>query len=62
MVRGNVRVHPNCSTLIASLSSWRGPGGDAKNKSFSHIIDAARYIGREFLDTRARGAERVTLR
>ena len=62
MVRGSVSIHPNCSTLIAGLRHWKGPGGNAANKELSHILDAARYINREFLDTRQTDNRRVRVR
>lgn len=62
MVRGDVRVHPNCERLIQGFRHWRGPGGNAQNKELSHILDAARYIGREYLDTRQRSEDRIRVR
>ena len=62
MVRGSVTVHPNCSSLIAGLRHWKGPGGTAANKELSHILDASRYICREFLDTRHKDDRRVRVR
>ena len=62
MVRGDVRVHPNCERLIQGFRHWRGPGGNAQNKELSHILDAARYIGREYLDTRQLSEDRIRVR
>jgi len=62
MVKGSLTVHPNCEALIAGLRHWRGPGGTSQNKELSHILDAARYIGREFLDTRHRNTDRIKVR
>ena len=62
MVKGSLTVHPNCAALISGLRHWRGPGGNAQNKELSHILDAARYIGREFLDTRHRSTSTIKVR
>jgi len=62
MVKGSLTVHPNCEALIAGLRHWRGPGGNSANKDLSHILDAARYIGREYLDTRHRNTDRIKVR
>jgi hypothetical protein len=61
-VKGSMIVHPNCEALIAGFRHWRGPGGNAANKDLSHILDAARYIGREYLDTRHRNTDRIKVR
>lgn len=62
MVRGGLTVHPNCASLIEAFRHWRGPGGSAANRDLSHSLDAARYIGREFLDTRARTGAPLRIR
>jgi len=62
MVKGDMRIHPRCSNLVESFRHWRGPGGDQKNKDLSHALDAARYIGRSFLDTRAGGIQSLRVR
>ena len=62
MVKGSLTVHPNCAALVAGFRHWRGPGGNAQNKDLSHILDAARYIGREFLDTRHRSTSTIKVR
>lgn len=62
MVKGDLFIHPNCSSLIESFRHWRGPGGDQANKDLSHALDAARYIGRSFLDTRAGGIQSLRVR
>jgi len=55
-------VSPRCKRLIDSLRHWRGPGLDHANRQLSHAIDAARYIGRSFLDTRSGGAHSLRVR
>ena len=62
MVKGNVRVNPKCKALVEGFRHWRGPGGSQKNKDLTHVLDAARYITREFLDTRDRGADKIRVR
>jgi hypothetical protein len=62
MVKGSLTVHPNCAALVAGFRHWRGPGGTSQNKDLSHILDAARYIGREFLDTRHRSTSTIKVR
>ena len=62
MVKGNVRVNPKCKALVDGFRHWRGPGGSQKNKDLTHVLDAARYITREFLDTRDRGADKIRVR
>lgn len=62
MVKGDLHIHPRCSSLVESFRHWRGPGGDQKNKDLSHALDAARYIGRSFLDTRAGGIQSLRVR
>ena len=61
-VKGSMIVHPNCEALISGFRHWRGPGGNAANKDLSHILDAARYIGREYLDTRHRSTSTIKVR
>ena len=65
MARGegkDFHVHPRCKTLIRGFRHWRGPGGDSANKELSHALDAARYIGRSFLDTRSKGVQSLRVR
>jgi len=62
MVKGSLTVHPNCAHLVQGFRHWRGPGGTSQNKELSHILDAARYIGREFLDTRHRNTDKIRVR
>jgi len=62
MVKGDFRVHPRCKQLIESLRHWRGPGGSAANRELTHTLDAARYIGRSFLDTRTKGVQSLRVR
>lgn len=62
MVKESLFVHPNCTNLIQGFRHWRGPGGNSANKELSHILDAARYIGREFLDTKHRNTDRIRVR
>jgi phage terminase large subunit-like protein len=62
MVKGNVTINPRCKRLIDGFRHWTGPGGGQKNKDLTHVLDAARYIGREFLDTRERGSGVIKVR
>ena len=62
MVKGDLTIHPRCAHLVESFRHWRGPGGDSANKALSHALDAARYIGRSFLDTRSGGADALRVR
>ena len=61
-VLDNFRVSSRCPALIDGLRHWHGPHGSAANKELSHALDAARYIGRSFLDTRSRGLQSLRVR
>jgi len=62
MVKGDLKVHPRCSHLVRGFRHWRGPGGDQRNRDLTHALDAARYIGRSFLDTRSKGVQSLRVR
>ena len=62
MVKHHVRVNPRCEHLIDGFRHWTGPGGSQRNKALTHVLDAARYIGREFLDNRERGSGVIKVR
>ena len=62
MVKGDLIINPRCESLVDSFRHWRGPGGDRANRDLSHALDAARYIGRSFLDTRSTGIETLRVR
>jgi len=62
MVKGDLTIHPRCVSLVDSFRHWRGPGGDQNNRDLSHALDAARYIGRSFLDTRSGGVQTLRVR
>jgi phage terminase large subunit-like protein len=62
MVKGDLKVHPRCKNLVNGFRHWRGPGGDSANRELTHALDAARYIGRSFLDTRSGGLQSLRVR
>lgn len=51
---GRFRVHPRCKELIKCLSQWQGTNV-GEDKSYTHLLDAMRYVLADYMDTSKAG-------